>query len=145
MKHRGLFTEEFAVERLTRVFGAATVFPNVDILGSKGNTLGEIDALVLFGDRALVLQAKSKRLTLEARRGNDLQIKDDFRKSIQNSSGQAYLCAQLLEEGTYAFRDAADLPVPSLLLLGLMLGANEATRIFAPHEVGEHRTKGRRE
>lgn len=112
MKHRGLFTEEFAVERLTRVFGAANVFPNVDILGLKGNKLGEIDVLVLFGDRALVLQAKSKRLTLEARRGNDLQIKDDFRKGIQNSSDQAYLCAQLLEEGTYAFRDAAGNAVP---------------------------------
>jgi hypothetical protein len=51
---------------------------------------------VLFGDRALVLQAKSKRLTLEARHGNDLQIQDDFKKSIQDSSDQAYLCAQLL-------------------------------------------------
>lgn len=107
MKHRGLFTEEFAVERLTQVFGAGNVLSNIDIFGSKGNKLGEIDVLVMFGDRALVLQAKSKRLTLEARRGNDLQIKDDFKKSIQDSSDQAYLCAQLLEEGKCAFRDAA--------------------------------------
>ena len=106
MKHRGLFTEQFAVERLTQVFGADNVLSNIDIFGSNGNKLGEIDVLVLFGDRALVLQAKSKRLTLEARRGNDLQIKDDFKKSIQDSSDQAYLCAQLLEEGKYAFRDA---------------------------------------
>jgi len=107
MKHRGLFTEQFAVDRLTTVFGAANVLSNIDIFGSNGNKLGEIDVLVLFGDRALVLQAKSKRLTLEARRGNDLQIKDDFKKSIQDSSDQAYLCAQLLEEGKCAFRDAA--------------------------------------
>lgn len=112
MKHRGLFTEQFAVERLTQVFGADNVFSNIDIFGSKGNKLGEIDVLVLFGDRALVLQAKSKRLTLEARRGNDLQIKDDFKKSIQDSSDQAYLCAQLLEEGKCAFRDAAGNAVP---------------------------------
>lgn len=112
MKHRGLFTEQFAVERLTQIFGADKVLSNIDIFGSKGNKLGEIDVLVLFGDRALVLQAKSKRLTLEARRGNDLQIKDDFKKSIQDSSDQAYLCAQLLEEGKCAFRDAAGNVVP---------------------------------
>lgn len=107
MKHRGLFTEQFAIERLAKVFGADNVLCNIDIFGSKSNKLGEIDVLVLFGDRALVLQAKSKRLTLEARRGNDLQIQDDFKKSIQDSSDQAYLCAQLLEEGKCAFRDAA--------------------------------------
>lgn len=112
MKHRGLFTEQFAVERLTQVFGEDNVLSNIDIFGSKGTKLGEIDVLVLFGDRALVLQAKSKRLTLEARRGNDLQIKDDFKKSIQDSSDQAYLCAQLLEEGKCAFRDAAGSAVP---------------------------------
>lgn len=112
MKHRGLFTEQFAIERLTQVFGVDNVLSNIDIFGSKGNKLGEIDVLVLFGNRALVLQAKSKRLTLEARRGNDLQIQDDFKKSIQDSSDQAYLCAQLLEEGKCAFRDAAGNAVP---------------------------------
>lgn len=106
MKHRGLFTETFAVERLSQVFGAGKVLSNIDIFGPKGKKLGEIDVLVLFGDRALVLQAKSKRLTLEARRGSDLQIKEDFKKSIQDSCDQAYLCAQLLEEGKYAFRNS---------------------------------------
>lgn len=112
MKNRGLFTEQFAVERLSQVFGAGNVRSNIDIFESKGHKLGEIDVLVLFGNRALVLQAKSKRLTLEARRGNDLQIKDDFKKSIQDSSDQAYRCAQLLEEGGCSFKDAAGNAVP---------------------------------
>lgn len=107
MENRGLFAEQFAVERLSHVFGAGNVLSNIDIFESKGNKLGEIDVLVLFGNRALVLQAKSKRLTLEARRGNDLQIKDDFKKSIQDSSDQAYRCAGLLEEGKCLFKDAA--------------------------------------
>ncbi len=117
MKHRGLFTEQFAIERLAKVFGADNVLYNIDIFGSKSNKLGEIDVLVLFGDRAVVLQAKSKRLTLEARRGNDLQIQDDFKKSIQDSSDQAYLCAQLLEEGKCVFRDVAgnDVQLPEKL------------------------------
>jgi hypothetical protein len=106
MRNRGLFTEQFAVERLSKVFGPSNVFSNVDVVETKGIKLGEIDVFVTFGNRALVLQAKSKRLTLEARRGNDLQIKDDFKKSIQDSSDQAYRCAALLEEGTHSFRDA---------------------------------------
>lgn len=107
MQNRGLFTEQFAVARLAQVFGASNVLSNIDIYESKGTKLAEIDVLVLFGNRALVLQAKSKRLTLEARRGNDWQIKDDFKKSIQDSSDQAYRCAQLLEEGKCSFKDAA--------------------------------------
>jgi SEC-C motif/Nuclease-related domain len=107
MQNRGLFTERFAVERLKKVFGAKSVLTNIDIYESKGTKLAEIDVLVLFGNRALVLQAKSKRLTLEARRGNDRQIKDDFKKSIQDSSDQAYRCAELLEEGKCSFKDAA--------------------------------------
>lgn len=107
MQNRGVFTEKFAVERLRQVFGAENVLANIDIYEAKDTKLAEIDVLVLFGNRALVLQAKSKRLTLEARRGNDLQIKDDFKKSIQDSSDQAYRCATLIEEGSCSFKDAA--------------------------------------
>jgi SEC-C motif/Nuclease-related domain len=107
MQNRGVFTEQFTVERLRQVFGAENVLANIDIYESRDTKLAEVDVLVLFGNRALVLQAKSKRLTLEARRGNDLQIKDDFKKSIQDSSDQAYRCAKLIEEGKCTFKDAA--------------------------------------
>jgi len=117
MQNRGLFIEQFAVARLAQVFGAHNVLSNIDIYESKGTKLAEIDVLVLFGNRALVLQAKSKRLTLEAKRGNDRQIKDDFKKSIQDSSDQAYRCAKLLEEGKCSFKDAAgnDVTLPASL------------------------------
>jgi hypothetical protein len=107
MKNRGLFTEEFADERLGVVFGKERVFSNVTICDQTGkNELGEIDVLVLFGNRAIVVQAKSKRLTLESRRGNDLQIRDDFKKSVQKSCDQAYSCAALLTAGSHQFKDA---------------------------------------
>jgi hypothetical protein len=105
MKHRGLFTEEFAAERLALVFGKHKVFSNVDIYESKDKKVGEIDVLVLFGNRAIVLQAKSKRLTLESRRGNDGQIRDDFKKSVQDSCDQAYKCARLLGNANYTLKD----------------------------------------
>ncbi len=107
MRHRGLFTEEFSVECLARVFGRERVYSNVDIFEKKDAKVGEIDTLVLFGNRGIVLQAKSKRLTLEARRGNDGQIRDDFKKSIQDSCDQAYKCARMLGDTKYSFRDGA--------------------------------------
>ena len=64
LTNRGKFTEEFAAERLERVFGGARVYKNVDIWVTKNKKFGEIDALVLFADRAIVVQAKSKKLQL---------------------------------------------------------------------------------
>lgn len=96
MRNRGLFTEEFSVERLAKIFGKGNVYSNVDIIESKSTKVGEIDVLVIFGNRAVVLQAKSKRLTLEARKGNDRQIKNDFKKSVQDAYDQGLSCAKFL-------------------------------------------------
>lgn len=117
MRHRGLFTEEFAAERLAAVFGDDKVYSNVDIFESKNKKISEIDVLVIFGNRAIVLQAKSKRLTLEAKRGNDGVIRDDFKKSIQDSCDQGYACARLLGDTKYTFKDAHsnEVAIPSAL------------------------------
>lgn len=97
MRNRGKFTEEFCRDRLEQVFGKERVYANVDIFGSK-DKMGEIDVLVIFGNRVIIVQAKSKRLTLEARKGNDLQIKDDFKKSVQDSYEQGLSCSKSLEQ-----------------------------------------------
>lgn len=96
LRNRGKFVESFALARLESVFGKRAVFPNVRIPKAKGKDAGEIDVLVLFADRAIVVQAKSKRLTLEARKGNDNLIREDFKKSVQDSYEQALECAKLL-------------------------------------------------
>ena len=111
LANRGRFTEALALERLTQIFGAGHVYANVDIRKNKREKLGEIDVLVVFGDRAIVLQAKSKRLTLEARKGNDLQIKDDFKKAIQASYDQAHLCAVALTGPSPDLMDVAGRPI----------------------------------
>ncbi len=104
LKNRGDFVEEFAEERLGLVFGAKNVFSNIDVYDGK-NKAGEIDTLVVFADRAIVLQAKSKKLTIESRKGNDNCLKEDFKKSIQDSYDQGLSCAKLLENESYNFRD----------------------------------------
>lgn len=95
-ENRGEFTERFSADKLSKVFGDNRVFKNINITKDKRNILGEIDVMVRFSDRIIVLQAKSKKMTIESRRGNDLMMKEDFRKAIQNSYDQAWLCSTLL-------------------------------------------------
>jgi len=99
LRNRGKFVESFSQKRLESIFGKQAVFPNVRIPGAKGKDTGEIDTLVLFGDRAIIVQAKSKRLTIEARKGNDNLIRSDFKKSVQDAYQQAVSCAQALAIG----------------------------------------------
>ena len=111
LRHRGEFTEEFSAERLAHVFGADRVFQNVEIRDSK-RVLGEMDVLVVFGNRAIVLQAKSKKLTLLARKGNDLQLRSDFKAAVQDSVDQAFHCAKWLGDPTVTLhrRDGKTIP-----------------------------------
>jgi hypothetical protein len=100
MQHRGEFTENFSAERLKLVFGENRVFSNIDIYDSK-NKVGEIDVLVVFANRAIILQAKSKKLTIAARKGNDNSLQIDFMIAVQDAYDQAYLCAKSLQNRDY--------------------------------------------
>ena len=94
-EHRGKFTERFSKERLSAVFGQDCVFANVKLLSGK-RLLGEVDVLVLYGDRAIVVQAKSKRLTIAARKGDLRQARADFAKAVQHANDQGFACAAIL-------------------------------------------------
>ena len=117
MRHRGEFTEQFSRERLELVFGKGNVHSNVTISESKARQIGEIDVLVLFGNRAIVLQAKSKRLTLEARRGNDGRIRYDFKKSIRIPMTKALHVQSCWRKRSINSRNAAgnEIAVPAKL------------------------------
>lgn len=95
-KHRGDFPEQFTRTRLTGVFGKAAVYANVLLPAGKKATHGEIDVLVVWGDHAIVVQNKSKRLTISSRQGDDRQIREDFRKAIQDACDQARACSEAL-------------------------------------------------
>jgi hypothetical protein len=100
-KNRGDFTENFVGERLGLVFGAEHVHLNVDIFETKAAKVSDIDVLVVWGNRVIVVQAKSKRLTLEARKGNDQVIRDDFMKAVQAAYDQGAVCAKCLLDKRY--------------------------------------------
>ncbi|UVL15908.1 SEC-C domain-containing protein [Pseudomonas atacamensis] len=94
-KNRGDFTENFAAERLALVFGTDKVHLNVNVF--RGTTLiGEIDVLVVYADRVIIIQAKAKKLTIDARKGNDNRLRSDFKAAIQDAYDQGELCAKAL-------------------------------------------------
>ncbi|EKN4004804.1 SEC-C domain-containing protein [Yersinia enterocolitica] len=97
-KHRGAFTEQFAARRLVSVFGHDHVHTNVNLHRGK-DIVGEVDVLVVYGDRLIILQAKSKKLTIAARKGNDNQLKADFAAAIQDSYDQGWSCANEILTG----------------------------------------------
>lgn len=109
--HKGEFAETFAHDRLASVFGAENVYLNVHIPGAKGETLGEIDVLVAFAGVAIVVQAKTRRLSLEARKGNGLQIEADFKAAVQDSYNQALDCARHLLNPDTKLLDAEKKPL----------------------------------
>ena len=104
-KNRGIFTEQFSKECLEKVFGTENVFTNINIedlskeIGRKkgDNVVGEIDVLVTYANKVIILQAKSKKLTIEARKGNFRAISNDFKNAIQDSYNQGYSCSELIQ------------------------------------------------
>jgi hypothetical protein len=107
MKHRGEFAEGFAHERLELVFGRERVFSNVEILAGDGSKAAEIDVLVVYADRIVIVQAKAKRLTIAARKGNDGHIRSDFKAAIQDAYEQGYRCATTIGNAAYTLRAAS--------------------------------------
>ncbi|WP_082528733.1 NERD domain-containing protein [Methylobacterium sp. Leaf466] len=99
-RNRGYFAEKFLADRLSHVFGAQNVYQNVNIYKGK-NRFAEIDVLVIYGSRAIVAQTKSKCLTIEARKGNDQQLKSDFKKAIREAYDQALACSSAILDGEY--------------------------------------------
>lgn len=116
-ENRGLFTESFSADRLKSVFGEGRVYENVYLFDSKiknpktGQEAGEIDILVTYADRAIVLQAKSKKLSEAARKGDDTAIKSDFKKAIQGAYDQGFKCANFLTDENYRILDKDGTPI----------------------------------
>lgn len=115
-KHRGAFTERFAARRLAGVFGREHVHTNVNIYRGK-DIVGEADVLVIYGDRLIIVQAKAKKLTIAARKGNDSQLKADFAAAIQDSYDQGWTCANEMLAGGCRLVDDNDneLKLPSII------------------------------
>ena len=98
-EHRGKFLEKTSAAILRSVFGEEHVHEHVHVVRRAGDRGGEIDVLVTYGEFAIVVQAKSKRVTLKARAGDTHALKADFRGAIQDPYRQALDCIELIRAG----------------------------------------------
>lgn len=110
-KHRGDYPEQFTLERLAGVFGKAAVHSNVLLPAGRKARHGEIDVLAVFGDHAIVVQNKSKRLTIASRQGDDTKLREDFKQAIQDACDQARICAEVLLKPGSVLTDKAGQPI----------------------------------
>lgn len=118
VKHRGDFLERSSATLLKSVFGEDHVHQNVEIKLSKKEIATEADTLVVYGDFVLIVQAKSKRLTLKAKAGDPDALAQDFRDAIQSPYKQALKFKDaLLDGGKCVTVDGNDVPVPDTPLI----------------------------
>lgn len=103
-KNRGTFLEGAAAHILRSVFGPENVHENVTLYNGRKDKAGEIDILVTYGEFVLVVQAKSKRITMQARAGDIAALGRDFHGAIQAPYGQALTCARLIRKGATCVR-----------------------------------------
>ena len=112
--NRGRATESITAELLERVFSKDNVFKNVKILGRKGREPGEIDVLVMYAECVLIIQAKSKRLTLQAREGHVQALNEDFKKAVRKAADQAFLCAERMANTKARLISPDGRPIPKI-------------------------------
>jgi len=96
LKNRGNYTEEVTFETLKKVFGKANVFRDVKVKRKKSEDYTDIDVLVLLGNKAIVVQTKSKKMNLISRQGNLDQLVKDFQKAVQDTFDQGVLARKHL-------------------------------------------------
>ncbi|MDD3021228.1 MAG: NERD domain-containing protein [Alphaproteobacteria bacterium] len=109
-ENRGLFAESFSARRLEDVFNEGHIYRNVHI--RKGNDeVGEIDVLVVYSDRVILLEAKSKKLTLSSKKGDAQKIRSDFESAVQKAYDQNFRNANFLLNEEYNLYDEAGVPL----------------------------------
>jgi hypothetical protein len=92
LKHRGDATENIAHEMLESVFGKENVYKNVKVYKNKKVLITDIDVLAIAGNKAIVVQTKSKKLTKLSRMGDEGKLKKDFKEAIQIAYDQGLAC-----------------------------------------------------
>lgn len=113
-KHRGAFLEGTAEHALRKVFGSENVFVNATFPVAQNQIGGEVDVLVCYGEFVIVVQAKSKRITLKARAGDPDALKTDFKGAIQDPYKQALASCDLITAGAKCVdAEGSDIALPT--------------------------------
>lgn len=94
--HRWNATEDMCLMLTEPIVWSDSSFKNVIIRDESGKDIGEIDVLLVIGNRAIIIQAKAKKLTEAAKRWDREKYMDDFQKAIQEAYDQWIVCREFL-------------------------------------------------
>ncbi len=111
LSNRGDATEEIAFELLTRVFGEENVRRGVKIR-NRTQDVTDIDVLAFAGNKAVIVQAKSKKLTMASRGGDGESLKGDFQEAVQDAYEQALLSRKAVLEAGNSLTAGEERPFP---------------------------------
>ena len=89
-QHRGVATEEIAYELLKPVFGEGNVYRDVQVRDG-GIDVTDIDVLGIGGNKAVIIQAKSKKLTVQSKMGGYESLQSDFQQAVQSAYDQGLI------------------------------------------------------
>ena len=104
-RNRGEAIEEIAYEMLKETFGDQNTYRGVKVLRGKDDVT-DIDVLAVAGNKAVIVQAKSKKLTELSKQGNIESVKSDFTKAIQSAYDQALTCRESVINKVNTLRDS---------------------------------------
>lgn len=102
--NRGDAAETITENLLERIFPKDNVIRNVYIIQKK-NICAEIDVLVKYANAALVFQVKSKRLSLNSRKGDKDSIAKDFEQAIGKAYEQALVSESKMMESNSVLKN----------------------------------------
>jgi len=112
-KNRGHANEQITYEYFQKVFGELA-FKSLKVIKGK-KTLTDIDVMGVVGSVAIVVQNKSKKMTVDALRGNEEILKNDFKKAIQSAYNQGLQSREILlgeEEYKFIDEDGKEITLP---------------------------------
>ena len=104
LENRGDATEAITRDFLASVFGEERVFRGVKVKKGR-NEVTDIDVLAVSGNKAIIAQCKSKKLTIEAKRGDGKILSRDFSQAVQDAYDQAIKAKTALMEDGYELVD----------------------------------------
>ena len=110
LANRGNATEEIAHDLLTPVFGNENVYRGVKVRHGK-NELTDIDVLAVSQNKAVIVQAKSKKLTITSRQGDGESLTNDFQRAVQNAYEQGLVARKALLQSIGAITGSTDRPI----------------------------------
>lgn len=138
--NRGKAAEEITHNLLARVFSKERTYKNVEIRKNSKAVLAEIDVLAIYGNIAIIVQVKSKRLTERSKKGDEASIQKDFLQAVKKAYEQAERSEKALlnkENKCYNKESQIDVsPIDTCIKLSVTLDFFPAVDNIAKRELG---------